>query len=59
LSGKYLIVATRHVLGLNKHTTFIEIATDSTTDKRKISGSSAQDALARKKISGTGYVEGI
>ena len=51
LSGKYLIVATRHILGLNKHTTFIEIATDSTTDKRNLSGTKSQNDLARKKIS--------
>ena len=51
LSGKYLIVATRHILGLNKHTTFIEIATDSTTDKRNLSGTKSQNDLAREKIS--------
>jgi len=50
LSGKYLIVATRHILGLNKHTTFIEVATDSTTDNRKLSGTKSQDDLARKKV---------
>lgn len=50
LSGKYLIVATRHILGLNKHTTFIEIATDSTTDNRKSTGTKSQNDLARKKV---------
>lgn len=49
LSGKYLIVATRHILGANRHTTFLEVTADSTIDKRKLSGSIQQDNLARKK----------
>jgi hypothetical protein len=51
LSGKYLIVATRHVIGSSKHTTFIEIVTDSTADKRKLSSSPSQNDLARKNTS--------
>lgn len=49
LSGKYLIVATRHIIGFNSHTTFLEIATDSTNDRRELSGTKAQNDLARKK----------
>lgn len=46
LSGKYIIVATRHVLGLKRFVTIIELATDSTKDTRKISTSSRQiDAM--------------
>jgi hypothetical protein len=51
LNGRYIITATRHTLSLNKHTTTIEVMTDSTTDKRKLTGTSKQDALARKKTS--------
>jgi hypothetical protein len=30
MSGKYLIIATRHMINPQKHETFCEIATDST-----------------------------
>jgi hypothetical protein len=42
LSGKYIIVATRHVLGLKRFVTIIELATDSTNDTRKIKTSAQQ-----------------
>lgn len=42
LSGKYIIVATRHVLGLKRFVTILELATDSTKDTRKISTSNRQ-----------------
>ena len=32
VSGKYLIVATRHVISPQKHETFCELATDSTNN---------------------------
>ena len=36
LSGKYLIVAARHVIGLNKHETIIEVASSSTNNPYSI-----------------------
>jgi hypothetical protein len=42
LSGKYIIVATRHVLGLKRFVTIIELATDSTNDMRRIKTSAQQ-----------------
>jgi hypothetical protein len=42
LSGKYIIVASRHVLGLKRFVTIIELATDSTNDLRKIKTSAEQ-----------------
>jgi hypothetical protein len=35
VSGKYLIVATRHIITNNKHETIIEVATDSTNDNQR------------------------
>ena len=33
VSGKYLIVATRHIISMSKHETIIEVASDSTTNQ--------------------------
>ena len=32
ISGKYLIIATRHIIGPKKHETFCELASDSTNN---------------------------
>ena len=54
LSGKYIIVAARHVLGLKRFVTIIELATDSTNDSRKIKTSAQQIEAMRTydKITG-------
>jgi len=36
LSGKYIIIGTRHIISTRQHVTVIEVATDSTIDKRKL-----------------------
>ena len=43
LNGKYLIVATRHVIGLNKHETIIEVASSSTNNPYSITSNSEQN----------------
>jgi hypothetical protein len=54
LSGKYIIIAARHVLGLKRFVTIIELATDSTNDSRKIKTSAQQIEAMRTydKITG-------
>jgi len=42
LSGKYLIVATRHIIGYDKHETIIEVASTSSTNDFIVSGTSQQ-----------------
>jgi hypothetical protein len=42
ISGKYLIVGTRHIIGYEKHETIIEVATSSTANEFIPSSSSAQ-----------------
>ncbi len=42
LSGKYIIIGTRHIIGSRQHVTVIEVATDSTTDKRKLATNQLQ-----------------
>lgn len=42
LSGKYLIVATRHIIGFDKHETIIEVATTSSANEFVPVSSSAQ-----------------
>ena len=43
LSGKYIITGTRHIIGLRRHTTIIEVASDSTVDKRKVVSAPTQN----------------
>lgn len=46
LNGKYLIVATRHVIGYNKYNTLIEIASSSTDEKTEnVSYSKIQEGM--------------
>jgi hypothetical protein len=42
ISGKYLIVASRHIIGYEKHETIIEVATTSTANEFTPASSSAQ-----------------
>lgn len=46
VSGKYVITGTRHILGLTKHVTVIEVATDSTNDKRAFVSNPDQNKIA-------------
>lgn len=45
ISGKYIIVATRHIITNNKHETLIEIATDSTKRKPTVSNPKQNEVL--------------
>jgi hypothetical protein len=45
ISGKYIIVATRHIITNNKHETLIEIATDSSKTKPSISSPKQNEVL--------------
>lgn len=42
LTGKYLIVGAKHIIGYEKHETVIEVATTSTANDDKLSGISQQ-----------------
>ena len=42
ISGKYIIVATRHIIGYNKHETVIEVASSSSVNDFVPSGNSDQ-----------------
>lgn len=42
LSGKYIITGTRHIIGFRRHVTVIEVASDSTNDKRVLVSSPDQ-----------------
>ena len=50
LSGKYLIVAARHVIGLNKHETIIEVASSSTNNPYSIVSHPEQNKKLLKYI---------
>ena len=45
ISGKYIIVATRHIITNNKHETLIEIVTDSTKRKPSVSNPKQNEVL--------------
>lgn len=48
LSGNYIITGTRHIIGFRSHVTVIEVATDSTNDKRVLVSSPEQkDAVVK------------
>jgi hypothetical protein len=46
ISGKYIITGTRHILGLTKHTTIIEVASDSTSDVKTYVSNPDQNKIA-------------
>ena len=43
LNGKYLIVATRHVIGYNKHETIVEMVSSSTNNQHNIASHPEQN----------------
>ena len=45
LTGKYIIIATRHIIGYNKHETIIEIASSSTNIPNILSSNPQQNDL--------------
>jgi hypothetical protein len=45
VDGKYLIIASRHIITYNKHETVIEIARDSTNDKSTYISSPDQNRM--------------
>lgn len=47
MSGKYIIVGTRHILSLRRHVTVIEVATDSTNDSQKYSTTQTQESALK------------
>lgn len=48
ISGKYIIIGTRHIISLTKHLTIIEVATDSTNNPAKYVSNSQQNEIAEK-----------
>jgi hypothetical protein len=47
ISGKYIIVGTRHILSLRRHVTVIEVATDSTNETQKYSTTQSQESALK------------
>jgi hypothetical protein len=45
VDGKYLIIASRHIITYNKHETVIEVARDSTNDKSTYVSSPDQNRM--------------
>jgi hypothetical protein len=43
IKGKYLIIATRHIITNSKHETVIEVVTDSTTNPVDLTSNPAQN----------------
>lgn len=46
ISGKYIIIGTRHIISLTKHLTIIEVATDSTNNPAKYVSTPQQNEVA-------------